>query len=286
MASKKNPDMPQVVIAFPQTKAEHTRLQNKAVFGNKIRTLRTAKGLSQPQLAKLIGVTKNAVTNWEAGASRPDLATIPLLCAHLGVSADTFFGMMQKTDVLSKLEKEHILRYRQLNRYQQRSVDSLMASMIENNEQALRDECDAAFSHVSRTELKASAGTGMPLPNEYEQEYVFLRNCRSVCRADTIITVSGDSMMPTFHDGDDLLVEYTDDLDPGEIGIFIIAGEGYVKEYQPDGLHSHNKKYKLIHPGRDDNFRCVGRVLDVITPEMLPNPQELAILNEIYSEKK
>lgn len=48
MASKKESDMPQSVFSFPQTKAERTKLQNKAAFGDKIRALRTAKGLSQP----------------------------------------------------------------------------------------------------------------------------------------------------------------------------------------------------------------------------------------------
>ncbi len=286
MGSQKNHDMSQVIFSFPQTKAARTKLQNKTIFGDKIRSLRTAKGLTQPQLAGLLGVTKNAVTNWEAGSSRPDLATIPLLCAHLDISADTFFGMTQNNEALTKAEKEHMLRYRLLNRYQQRSVDSLVCAMIDNNEQAIRDEYEAAFSYVSRTELKASAGTGVLLTDAYEPERVFLRNSRSVCRADTIITVAGDSMMPTFHDGDELLVEYTSELAPGEIGIFIIAGEGYVKEYQPDGLHSHNKKYDLIRPTQDDDFRCVGRVLDVITPEMLPTPQELAVLNEIYAKKQ
>jgi signal peptidase I len=38
------------------------------------------------------------------------------------------------------------------------------------------------------------------------------------CMAIEIITVTGDSMEPTFHDGDDLLVEHTKELSPGEIG--------------------------------------------------------------------
>jgi len=286
MASKKNSDMPQAVIAFPQTKSERTKLQNKAAFGDKIRALRTAKGLSQPQLAELLGVTKNAVTNWEAGTSRPDLASIPLLCAHLGISADTFFGIPHRDDSLSKSEREHMQRYRSLSKYERHSVDSLIVSMLENAALALREECENAFSHIFRTPLPASAGTGVMLTEDYEKEYVFLRNSRNVCRADTIITVSGDSMLPTFHDGDDLLVEYTETLAPGEIGIFVVAGEGFVKEYQPDGLHSHNKKYKTIHPAQDDNFRCIGRVLDVITPDMLPTERELAVLGEIYSENK
>lgn len=50
---------------------------------------------------------------------------------------------------------------------------------------------------------------------------------RAACaRADTIITVTGDSMLPTFRDGDELLVEYTPEIREGEIGIFVVAGRG------------------------------------------------------------
>lgn len=78
------------IVAFSQSKGERTKMQNKAAFGRRIREYRIKKGLSQPQLAALLGVTKNAVTNWEAGASRPDIASIPALCTHLGISTDVF----------------------------------------------------------------------------------------------------------------------------------------------------------------------------------------------------
>lgn len=286
MASKKDTDTSRTIVAFPQTKAERTRLQNKATFGDKIRTYRTAKGLSQPQLADLLGVTKNAITNWESGASRPDIANIPLLCAHLGISADVFFDMPVSGPSLTKAEQEHMKLYRSLDRFKQRSVDTLMESMIENDLLAFREQCREAFTRLGHHELPASAGTGMPLTDSNDSEKVFLRNSRSVCRADTIITVTGDSMLPTFQDGDELLVEYTPEINVGEIGIFVVAGEGFVKEYQPDGLHSHNPKYKTILPTQDDNFRCVGRVLDVITEDMLATPRELAVLNEMYSSKR
>ena len=286
MASKKDTDTSRTIVAFPQTKAERTRLQNKAAFGDKIRTYRTAKGLSQPQLADLLGVTKNAITNWESGSSRPDIANIPLLCAHLGISADVFFDMPVSGPSLTKAEQEHMKLYRSLDRFKQRSVDTLMESMIENDMLAFREQCYNTFTRLGHHDLPASAGTGMPLTDSYDTEHVFLRNSRSVCRAHTIITVTGDSMQPTFHDGDELLVEYTPEINEGEIGIFIVAGEGYVKEYRADGLHSHNPKYKTIHPTQDDNFRCVGRVLDVITEDMLATPRELAVLNEVYSSKR
>lgn len=195
--------------ALAQTKGERTKMQNNAAFGSRIREYRIKKGLSQPQLAALLGVTKNAVTNWEAGASRPDIASIPALCTHLGISADTFFDMPAQYRALNAAEAAHMERYRLLDRYRQRSVDALMDALIENEMLAFREQCVSAFTRIGRDELPASAGTGTPLDDTYEREYVFLRNSRSVCRADTIITVTGDSMLPTFRDGDELLVEYT-----------------------------------------------------------------------------
>ena len=284
MAKKPENDV-NTVISFPQTQAERNKMRNRAEFGDKIRAYIKACALSQPQLAEILGVTKNSITNWETGISRPELQMIPKLCQALSISADLFFGMPASKTALDKSELTHMNLYRSLDHYKQRTVDALMESMIENDLLAFREDCVKTFSHIERDELPASAGTGMPLTDSYEHEYVFLRNSRSVCRADTIITVSGDSMLPTFRDGDDLLVEYTPEINPGEIGIFIVAGEGFVKEYQPDGLHSHNARYKTIHPTQDDNFRCIGRVLGIVTEDMLPTPRELDVLNEVYSTK-
>lgn len=283
--TRKSDDRPGVIAKFPQTQTERTKMRNRAECGDRIRAYRKARELSQPQLAAMLGVTKNSVTNWETGVSRPELPMIPKLCQALGITADVFFDMPADRQALSKAEQEHMRLYRSLDTYKQRTVDALMESMIENDLLAFRDGCVHAFSHIEREALPSSAGTGTPLTDTYEHEHVFLRNSRNVCRADTVITVSGDSMTPTFHNGDELLVEFTPEIDPGEIGIFVIAGEGFVKEYQPDGLHSHNPKYKTIHPGPDDNFRCVGRVLGVVTQDMYPTAQELDVLNEVYSDK-
>lgn len=45
------------------------QVRNDGQFADRIRQLRLAAGLTQPQLAAKLGVTKNAVTNWEAGDS-------------------------------------------------------------------------------------------------------------------------------------------------------------------------------------------------------------------------
>ena len=285
MRRKKEPYSIGNIQQFPQ-KTETMKEQNKRIFGDKIRAYRILRGMSQPKLAAILGITKNAVTNWETGLSRPDFDTVALLCRTLDISADDFFGLPNRVDTLAFEEREHLRRFRMLSKYERMSVDKLIDAMIEGSELTFREECQKNFERLRRAALPASAGTGMPLTEAEEREYVYLRVNRDVCRADEIITVSGDSMLPTFMDGDDLLVEHTEVLKPGEIGVFVVAGEGYVKEYQRDGLHSHNPRYKVIRPTEDDNIHCIGRVLGVVEDSWRATPEEQAVLDEIHLGKK
>lgn len=57
-----------------------------------IREARKAKGLSQDQLAKMIGVTQGAVAQWENGLTHPSFEVLPKLSAALGVTVDELIG--------------------------------------------------------------------------------------------------------------------------------------------------------------------------------------------------
>ena len=48
-------------------------------LGARIAALRRAKGLTQEMLAEKMGVSPQAVSKWERGASNPDLYLIPKL---------------------------------------------------------------------------------------------------------------------------------------------------------------------------------------------------------------
>ena len=56
-------------------------------FGNNLTKLRTRSGLSQSELADKCCVTRQAVSNWERGKSLPDIETLTVIAAALGVSA-------------------------------------------------------------------------------------------------------------------------------------------------------------------------------------------------------
>ena len=77
--------------------------------------------------------------------------------------------------------------------------------------------------------------------------------------ADFIIGVSGESMEPDYHDGEKLYVRKVEYLRNGDVGIFTIGNECFLKELGEDGLISRNKNYDDI-PG-DEKVRLIGKVI-------------------------
>lgn len=57
-------------------------------LGQRIKTLRRSKGLSQENLAKQLGISRQAISKWEAGISQPDIDNIIQLCKTFEISAD------------------------------------------------------------------------------------------------------------------------------------------------------------------------------------------------------
>ena len=60
-------------------------------IGEKIKALRKAKNISQEALAKVLGVTFQAVSKWETNTTAPDVSLIPSIASFFGVSIDELF---------------------------------------------------------------------------------------------------------------------------------------------------------------------------------------------------
>ncbi len=57
-------------------------------LGERIYSLRKARGLSQEELAAAVGVSRQAVSKWELGESQPEVDKAVLLAQALGVTTD------------------------------------------------------------------------------------------------------------------------------------------------------------------------------------------------------
>lgn len=62
-------------------------------LGETLKRLRREYGLSQEQLAAQLGISRQAVSKWEADQTQPDLDSIARLCEIFGISADELLGL-------------------------------------------------------------------------------------------------------------------------------------------------------------------------------------------------
>lgn len=61
-------------------------------FGERVRQIREARGLTQAVLAETIGKTRASITNMEAGRQQPTLSTLVDLARALGVPTGVLLG--------------------------------------------------------------------------------------------------------------------------------------------------------------------------------------------------
>ena len=240
-------------------------------YGELIRRQRKAKKMNQEQLGALVCVGKNAVGAWEAGRSRPDVSSVPIICEALDISLEEFFGIPERNEtetarrerVGTAEQRKLIQLYGALNPYNRQIALRQMALLEEMQEDERKPR---KVVRLYMNELAVSAGTGEAL-EEARGEAVFLFADYVTEATDEIIRINGDSMEPTFSCGDLVLVQHTSNVRPGEIGVFICGDTGYIKEYRNDGLHSHNPAYATITFTECETVRCIGRVLRKVRKE-------------------
>ena len=91
----------------------------KYEIGSRIRKYRENKGLSQKDLADLIGVSNSRISNWEQGINRPNADIVADICKALNISPSELLDVQLSTDVLTEQERKVINAYRDKPELQQ-----------------------------------------------------------------------------------------------------------------------------------------------------------------------
>ncbi len=79
---------------------------NMAKIGRRIAELRKENGLTQMGLADALGISFQAVSNWERGNTMPDISKLQELAGILGVSIDKLLGGEETAAVIEKAMDE------------------------------------------------------------------------------------------------------------------------------------------------------------------------------------
>ena len=106
-------------------------------FGERLTRLRTARGLTQTQLADLIDSSQRAVSRYETIAELPPAAVLVRLAEVLNVSADELLGLKQRRAAPEPKEDPEVRRLwkrsqavRSLPEKDQRAVIRLINSLV------------------------------------------------------------------------------------------------------------------------------------------------------------
>ena len=232
-------------------------------IGEQIKKYRNIKGMTQQDIADALGESSGRVIyNWEKGIGRPDCDKLARLCDLLGVSADELIGCKSMAQHPTATEWGTLQKYRALDEHGKEVVDYLIDSEYQRVRLSMKKPKPRMLK-IDWFTLPASAGTGNILDSDLAEE-LLVPDSAEAEQADFVISVGGDSMEPTYHNGDKVFVEKCDSVDVGEIGIFVVNGDVYIKELGNQCLISHNEKYKPIRIGENDSVYCCGRVIGIV----------------------
>lgn len=213
------------------------------------------KGIKAIDLAEKVGVSKSAVSHWLAGDNSPNIEVLAKICQEYDVKLSELLN--EKIEV-TYADKTMLKKYHSLDEHGKKMVDSVLELEYDRCSAPQADEQN--IIHLPKSILKASAGSGNWL-DEQQLESVSVLDTPKAKKANLIIEVDGDSMLPMYENGDNVLVNTKAEVGEGDIGIFIVDGNGYIKKRGTDRLISVNPEYDDIFPTEYSDFRCVGKVL-------------------------
>ena len=66
-------------------------MNNKLILKNRLKEIRSVKGLSQSQLARIVGVSRNTISSIETGQYCPTAKLAYVLCIALDIKFEDLF---------------------------------------------------------------------------------------------------------------------------------------------------------------------------------------------------
>jgi len=274
---------------------------SELTYIDRIKKIKSERRITNDKLSEMTGIPLGTLSKILAGISdSPKLSNMLAICRALDCSLDYIVSGVPENDhnyTLSEGEIMLVEHYRRLDSHAQELVALVLDKEYERvtaqsyapatstvgssisaqpkfesparNKKPEIKPSKSSYTRVSgglgkRTialyDLPVSAGTGVYLFDSIATDIAIPDNGKTA-EADYALRISGDSMEPKYHDRDVLLIQECEQVEPGELGIFVLDGEGYFKKFGGDCLISLNPFYAPIMLRDFNDIRCCGRVI-------------------------
>ncbi len=211
-------------------------------FSNEI-AIRIKKRAKEKQVVlsnmfEQIGLGRNTMSNLKT--SMPKANTIAKIADYLDCSVDYLLGRTDKPEINNEKKINATAVYDQSEK---QGVSTIILPFYR---------------------FSASADTGVEIINEKPVEYTNVPKNETTKTADFLFEVQGDSMQPEFFDGDRVLVKHSESIFEGEIGIFALNSDYYVKKMGKNELKPLDPAYDSVKLEEYENVRCIGKIIGTI----------------------
>lgn len=235
----------------------------------------TVKQVSDFLTNKGFRASEKTIYSWEKGGSQPSPDVFLLLCRMYNISniLETFGYNKEKKDsfALSIDDIEHIKKYHNLDDCSKMVVDTIIdfeLKRIEENVLKNSEAVEENIVYINFAQNSASAGSGDVLFGDIDDAPLALVENRITNKADFAVRVNGNSMLPNFSNGDIVLAS-KQPVDNGDIGLFVVNGNGYIKKKGSRELISLNPKFDNVQISEYDTVYCMGKVIGKVEDEWM-----------------
>lgn len=255
----------------------------KKDFAETLKKMRIKAGYSQKEVYEMFNIRQSTFSAWETGRAEPSADMLLKLCKLYNVNdilgAFGFDGYNEDGSIqLNLKEIDMVEKYRFISAHSPEGakvVDTVLDreysvadQLKKQNEKINELEQTIAEKNLNNPGTRlinyyyrlASAGTGQIIFDTPPTKRIEIPDTPENQKAAYAIGVNGDSMEPVYHDGDTLLIEMTEEILPGDIGIFLVDDCCYVKKRGKNELISINKDSPNI--SLNESARCMGKVIN------------------------
>lgn len=233
------------------------------MLGENIKALRKDHHLTLQALAdnlnkkypKTVNFNKGKLSKWENGREEPKLSSVKILADYFETTVDSL--------VNGKLEAPILSVYNKLHEPRQKKVLTFAQDQLDEQEGRVEEKILSYYTLICNGAV--SAGTGEWLEDEVKEEITISADKVPSSPYDLVLRVNGDSMEPLFQNHEYIFVRKTMEIRNGQIGVFIVDNEAYLKKAYIEKDHlrlvSLNKAYDDLVFDDKNEIKAVGVVV-------------------------
>ncbi|HDD7492293.1 TPA: helix-turn-helix domain-containing protein [Staphylococcus aureus] len=234
-------------------------------FKDRLKQIMSERKISQSELSRRTGIGRNSISDYLNGKYEAKQDKVFELAKALNVNEAWLMGFDISKN--RKIENNDITSiYNKLTPPRQKNVLNYANEQLEEQNSKGDNVVDINSYKQEKTPVNVNGCVSAGVGERLHDETLFTEMVKGpIPTHDLALKVNGDSMEPMFKDGEIIFVEKTHNIKNGQIGIFIIEEEAYVKKVFVEDdrltLISLNKEYDDLHFYRNESVRLIGKVI-------------------------